>query len=400
MSVSLSDAVKIVTQSAPNPQHRDRALTRCDHRILRTDVFAMRDQPPFVSSAMDGYAVADEGPRQSASVFKVVAESRAGHQYAGAVGPGQAVRIFTGAPVPNGSRRVILQEDCQREGDHITVGPEVWEGKTHIRPAASDFARDDLLLKAGEQLDPYKLSLAAGAGLDRLSVAKKPRIVFVTSGDELVVPGRPAGDDQIYESNSVALINLARRWGAKSRFLGIEADKKRQLVRRIAHIQADLIVTIGGASVGDYDLTKPALRELGYVPDFEKVSIRPGKPTSFGRLEDGQLVLGLPGNPASALVCAHLFLKPFIQAALGQISPTPTMIATGEDLAAGGNFDTFLRARFVTGDDGAQLLSPLGDQDSALIQVFARADALIHRPAGAEAAKTGSLVPYLMLDRR
>jgi molybdopterin molybdotransferase len=364
------------------------------------DVFATRDQPPFVSSAMDGYAVAEEGSDQSTRELQVVAESRAGHQYAGIVEPGRAVRIFTGAPVPRGARRIILQEDCQREGAHITVGSEAYSGKTHIRPAASDFARDDLLLKAGEQLDPYKLSLAAAAGLDRLSVARKPRIVFITSGDELIAPGHTAGDDQIYESNSVALTNLARRWGAKARFLGIEADKKRQLVRRLAHIQAELIVTIGGASVGDYDLTKPALRELGYVAEFEKVSIRPGKPTSFGRLEDGRRVLGLPGNPASAMVCAHLFLKPFIQAVLGQTSQEPNMIAVGEDLPAAGNFDTFLRARFVNKDDGTQVLSPLGDQDSALIQVFARADALIHRPAGSEAVKNGSLVPYLTLDRR
>jgi molybdopterin molybdotransferase len=349
---------------------------------------------------MDGYAVTGDAPSDTPNVFRVIAESRAGHRYDGVVEPGTAIRIFTGAPVPKGTSRIILQEDCERDGQSIMVRSEAWNGKTNIRPAASDFSSDDLLLKAGELLDPYKLSLAAAAGLDRLSVARKPRIVFVTSGDELVAPGQPARNDQIFESNSVGLLDLARRWGAKSRFLGIEADKKRRLVRRLAHVEADLIVTIGGASVGDYDLTKPALRELGYVPDFEKVSIRPGKPTSFGRLEDGQLVLGLPGNPSSALVCANLFLKPFIHAALGQTCPTTRMIAAGEDLPANGSFDTFLRAQFIAGADGTQVLSPLGDQDSALIQVFARADALIHRPAGAEAVSKGSLVPYLSLNRR
>lgn len=400
MSVSLNDAIQIVTQAAPSPEQRERALTACDRRVLTTDVFATRDQPPFMSSAMDGYAVSEDKPSEATREFRVVAESRAGHQYDGTVKPATAIRIFTGAPVPKGTSRVILQEDCERVGDEITVRQEAWNGKSNIRPAASDYSSADLLLRSGEQLDPYKLSLAASAGLKRLSVARKPRIVFVTSGDELVAPGHPVRHDQIFESNSVGLIHLARRWGAKTRFLGIQADKKHQLARRLAHVEADLIVTIGGASVGDYDLTKPALRELGYIPDFETVSIRPGKPTSFGRLEDGRLVLGLPGNPASALVCAHLFLRPFIHAAQGQIIPPASMIAVGETLPDNGSFDTFLRARFLADDDGTQVLSPLGDQDSALIQVFARADALIYRPAGAQAVQKGSLVPYLILDRR
>jgi molybdopterin molybdotransferase len=349
---------------------------------------------------MDGYAIIPPDDWSAeASVFTVIGESQAGARYGGTLAGGQAVRIFTGAPVPLGATAVVLQENVTRQGDQIVINRDGQRDKSHIRPAAQDYASGDTLLSTGERLDAWRLSLAASAGRARLKVARKPRIAIVCTGNELVPPGDPVREDEIFESNSIALVTLVNAWGAKPIFAGLGRDDLPALTARLAAIEADLIVTVGGASVGDYDLVKPALKSLGYIADFERVDLRPGRPTSFGTLPNGTPVLGLPGNPASALVCAQLFLKTFIDNALGR-RPAPEMcLPLAADLAATGPREAFLRAKLVIDSLGRAALHPFSDQDSALIQIFAGAAALIRRPANAPAVAAGDWVQFIPLDR-
>jgi len=399
-AVSVDEALGFVVGRAPSPVVRSRALSRCAGRVLAEAVRAVRDQPPFVSSAMDGYAIIRPETRADDTLtFTVVGESQAGAAYKGRLGAGEAVRIFTGAPVPETATAVVIQENVIREGDRIRLNSDDWKDKSHIRPAAQDFNRGDTILTAGQRLDAWRLSLAASAGQASLRVARKPRIAILCTGNELVPPGQLVRDDQIFESNSIALITLVRAWGGKALFHGLGRDDLAALTARLKEMRADLIVTVGGASVGDYDLVKPALKTLGYVPDFERIDLRPGRPTSFGVLPDGRPVLGLPGNPASALVCAQLFLKAFIEAALGRPPALPASLPLEGDLAANGPREAFLRAQIVTDAAGRSALRPFSDQDSALIQIFARSGALIRRPPGAPAAKAGDWLPFLPLER-
>ncbi|MGA9659409.1 MAG: molybdopterin molybdotransferase MoeA [Asticcacaulis sp.] len=403
-AVTLDEALRLVTARAPEPESRLCKLEAAHGRVLAADVVAGRDQPPFVSSAMDGYALIllpDEV--NLTDPFRVIGESQAGAAYKGALHVGEAVRIFTGAPVPSGTTHVIMQENIEREGDTIRIKaeslPDGNQTKTHIRPQGLDFQIGHTLLMAGERLDAWRLSLAASAGMGVLRVVKKPRIAILCAGNELVPAGDLIGEDQIYESNSIALINLVKTWGGKPKFQGLGRDDLETLTKRLAHISADLIVTVGGASVGDYDLIKPALRQLGYQADFEKVDLRPGRPTSFGVLPDGRCVLGLPGNPASALVCAQLFLKAFIDKTLGVADAPVMQLPLAEDLPANGPREAFLRAQIVTDAKGQSRLLPFKDQDSALIQIFARSNALVRRAGHAPAAKAGDYLPFMPLAR-
>jgi molybdopterin molybdotransferase len=399
-SISVDEAISTIESRAPNPVSTSQPLVRCAGRVLARDVRAIRDQPPFISSAMDGYAVIKpEDWRTETSVFTLIGESQAGARYSGALSAGEAVRIFTGAPVPAGATAVVLQENVTRQGDQIVVNGDGQKDKSHIRPAAQDYASGDRLLCAGERLDAWRLSLAASAGHGCLDVAAKPRIAIVCSGNELVPPGTPVNDDEIFESNSIALVTLVEAWGAEPIFAGIGRDDLGALTSRLAAIDADLIVTVGGASVGDYDLVKPALRSLGYIADFERIDLRPGRPTSFGILPDGTPVLGLPGNPASALVCAQLFLKAFIDKALGKPPITEMRLPLAVGLAATGPREAFLRAKRVIDSLGRANLQAFADQDSALIQIFAGAAALIRRPANSPAAAAGEWVRFIPLDR-
>ncbi len=367
-------------------------------RTLAGAIDATRDQPPFAASAMDGWAIssADYAPDTR---FTIAGESAAGRAYPRAVGPGQAVRIFTGAPVPASADLVIIQEEAKRDGQ--TVRFEAGDApRPHIRPAGGDFRTGDRLLEAGARLDPWRLSLAAAAGRATLEVARRPRVAILATGDELVQPGGDPGPDQIFESGSIALAALVETWGGSAVRLTAAADRAEAIADAVAGVEADLIVTIGGASVGDHDLVKPAMDRLGLILRVETIAIRPGKPTWFGTLNDGRRVLGLPGNPASALVCAELFLRPLLAALTGREAlPAMTVAALAAPLPANGPREHWMRAALSVDAEGRAVASAFPDQDSSLVTVFSRADALIRRPVNAPAALAGERVDVLKLAR-
>ncbi len=368
------------------------ALTEADGRVLAQPVIAHRDQPPFDASAMDGWAVRRADLSAEASL-KIVGESAAGHGHVQPLKPGEAVRIFTGAPVPAGADLVIIQEEAVREGDTVRLGPA--GQPSHVRPRGGDFHTGETLLAAGLKLDPWRLSLAAAAGQAALSVARKPRIVLLATGEELAQPGDTPGPFQIYESGGVGLAAMIRRWGGEPHRLAATGDDLAAIADAVRDVEADLIVTVGGASVGDHDLVKPALETLGLTLAVETINIRPGKPTWFGRLGDGRLVLGLPGNPASAFVCAELFLKSLVLAMQGA-DPQPRLdhMALAQPLPANGPREHWARARLTP--EGVRAFP---DQDSSLVTVFAQADALLRRAANGPAAAEGELVEVLRLER-
>jgi molybdopterin molybdotransferase len=368
------------------------ALAEADGRVLAQPVIAHRDQPPFDASAMDGWAVR-RADLATQTALRIVGESAAGHGYVQPLKAGEAVRIFTGAPVPAGADLVIIQEEATREGDTVRLGPAA--SPSHVRPRGGDFHAGETLLEAGLKLDPWRLSLAAAAGQAALSLARRPRIVLLATGEELAQPGETPGAFQIFESGGVGLAAMIRRWGGEPHRLAATGDDVAAIAQAVRDVQADLIVTVGGASVGDHDLVKPALETLGLILAVETVNIRPGKPTWFGTLGDGRLVLGLPGNPASAFVCAELFLKSLVRALLGA-DPAPRLdsVALAQPLAANGPREHWARARLTP--EGVRAFA---DQDSSLVTVFAQADALLRRPANAPAAGVGELVEILRLER-
>lgn len=403
ITLSVEEAYGFLRQVAPEPRPRKVALRKALGRVLCEPVIASRDQPPFDASAMDGYAICKSltDPVAQSAALSLIGESVAGRRFDGKVEWGECVRVFTGAPVPEGTRAVVIQENVRVTDHGVFIEADGWnDPKTHIRPRGQDFRAGHELLSTGLRLDPWRLSLAAAAGHKSLTVARKPRVALLTTGDELVPPGGHPRADQIFESGSYALMSMIRLWGAKGEFVGQQADDIDDIYTALKDIDADLIVTIGGASVGDYDLVKPALERLGLSYDFTSINIRPGKPTWSGVLKDGRRVLGLPGNPASGMVCAQLFLKPWIEAALGQAeSLTLHHLPSFSDLSSNGPRETYLRGRIVYDAEGLPALKPFADQDSSLISVFSESDALIRRKANAPALKAGERVEYVRLDR-
>ncbi|WP_309643907.1 gephyrin-like molybdotransferase Glp [Phenylobacterium sp.] len=363
-------------------------------RVLAEDVAAVRDQPPFTNSAMDGWAVrAADGPGS----LRIVGESAAGHGYDAELQPGQAVRIFTGAALPAGADSVVIQEDATRQGDQITV-PAATPGD-NIRAAGKDFRVGDVLLRKGTRIDSWRLSLAASAGRAEVAVHRRPTIAILSTGEEIVEAPATPGPFQIYDSGSPALKVMVEGWGARATKRSGIRDRLDAVIEAMETAQADLIVTVGGASVGDHDLVRAAAQALGLSLRVESVAVRPGKPTFFGVLADGRRLLGLPGNPASAFVCAELFLKPLIAAYCGTTAePAMTTARLRQPLAANGPREHWMRAK-LSYDEGSILVQPYGDQDSSLVGVFAAADALLRRRPGAPALAAGDLVDILPLAR-
>lgn len=363
-------------------------------RVLAEEVRAVRDQPPFRASAMDGWAVRSaDGP----GVLTIVGESAAGHGFAGEVKAGQAVRIFTGAAVPAGCDAVVIQEDATREGDQVRV-PQAAQGK-NVRPAGGDFQAGQLLLAPGVRIDPWRLSLAASAGKAELKAYRRPRVALLSTGEEIVEAPAAPGPFQIYDSGAPALAAMIAGWGAAVTRAKPIRDQLDAVIEAMRDAQADLVVTVGGASVGDHDLVRTAAETLGLSYRVQSVAVRPGKPTFFGVLGDGRRLLGLPGNPASAFVCAEMFLHPILNAYQGA-DPRPTMIAARLDgeLPANGAREHWMRAKlsFV---DGEVRIRPYRDQDSSLVSVFAVSDALLRRAPDAPAVPAGEVVEALPLAR-
>ena len=363
-------------------------------RVLAEDVTAVRDQPPFAASAMDGWAVrAADGP----ATLTIVGESAAGHGFEGRVNSGEAVRIFTGAAVPAGCDAIVIQEDARRDGDSVSV-PAVDAG-TYIRPAGGDFTAGAALLERGQRIDPWRLSLAASAGRAELSVHRRPRVALLATGEEIVRAPAVPGPFQIYDSGADALMAMVGAWGGVATRAPPVADRLEAVIEALRAADSELIVTLGGASVGDHDLVRDAAAALGLDMKVASVNVRPGKPTFFGVLADGRRLLGLPGNPASAFVCAELFLRPILSAFTGAPTEPRTITArTAEDLPPNGSREHWMRAK-LTYADGAITVRPYRDQDSSLVSVFAASDALLGRQANAPACAAGSVVEVLPLSR-
>jgi molybdopterin molybdotransferase len=373
-------------------------ITAALGRTLAETLQAARSQPPFRSSAMDGYGVraADlaQGP------FAVLGEAQAGKAYSGTVGAGGAVRIFTGAPVPEGVDVVVPQERARREGDRVWLETPA-RPRANIRAAGIDFKAGEELVRRGTRLNARHVAFIAAAGIACMSVTRRPRVAVLATGDELVPPGAPAAAHQIFDSVSFALAAMIEEWGGQPKRGAVPPDEAEAIAAAAAHAldDADLVVIIGGASVGDYDLVKPALAGLGLSIAVPGIAIRPGKPTWFGTLR-GKPVLGLAGNPAAAMVCAHLFLRPLLQTMLAREpdEAAATALLDGE-LAESGANECYWRARVWTDPDARLRVRPFANQDTSLVSVFAGANSLIRRPAGAGAAMSGETVDVRLLDR-
>jgi len=372
------------------------ALTQAAGRRLAEPVIAQVSQPPADVSAMDGYAVSFADMKMGAAL-KVTGESRAGQPFAGSLKRGEAIRIFTGAHVPPGADHILIQEDAKREGDTVTVTFEQPHA-ANIRRKGLDFSEGDELIPAGLIVTEGAISLAAAANAARVSVRKAPRVGVLANGDELVSQGSKLTTSQIVNSIQPALLALIRRWGAEPVDLGLARDDEADVRRRI-EAPCDVIVTIGGASVGDYDVVRTAFAADGFEPVFEKIAVKPGKPTWFS-VQGRRLVLGLPGNPAAAMVTAQLFLRPLIDALTSaDAAPrAPQRAHTTTNLPAAGSREEYLRAVLSIGVDGAARVTAAENQDSSLLSPFLTANALIRRPPAAPAAAAGDLVEIVMLS--
>lgn len=393
--ISVEEALSIVLSGAEALGSESVTLGHCANRIAAADIVAKITQPPFAASAMDGYAMRAADAKKDARL-RVIGEAPAGAPYAGKVGAGEAVRIFTGGVVPDGADHVIIQEDVARDGDSIVIS-EPQNAPRHIRPAGVDFKEGDLLAAAGARLNQIHGALFAAGNIASVPVFRRPKVAIFSNGDELIEPGGDLKPGEIINSNHYALTALVNHWGGEAVYLGCSQDSEDAIADMFkAGGDADVIVPIGGASVGDYDFVKTAFRSLGGETQFEKVAVRPGKPTWFGALGPARVV-GLPGNPASAIVTATLFLRPLI-VALGGGDPRNVYgegpLATA--LPTNGPRESYLRATFVRGADGERL-RPADNQDSSLLLPFAEADGLIQRLPDADAASEGDVVRYLLL---
>lgn len=392
------DAAQVRLLGAVEPLPVERvALRDALGRYAAADVIATRTQPPFAGSAMDGYAIRYvdlPGP------WRLVGESSAGRRFDGSVAAATTVRIFTGAPLPEGADTILVQEEAERDGDFVRLtgeGPPVLGA--HVRAAGLDFAEGDRLLAAGTRLTPAQLGLLAAGGHGEVGIRRRPRVALLSTGNELVPAGAAPGRDQIVNSNGPMLGTLFAAAGAELLDLGIVPDDRAAIASALhAARDVDLMVTVGGASVGDHDLVLPVLEGEGAAIDFWKVAIKPGKPMLTGTLGSTRVV-GLPGNPVSAFVCAQLFVLPVLRRMAGSPAPLPPLLQarTTAPLAANGPRRDHLRATLAWGD-GAWDVTAAKRQDSSMLGILAASNALIVRPEGAPTAETGSFVPVMPLD--
>jgi len=396
----VADALAAILAGAEPLAEETVALEAAYHRVLARDVAARRTQPPQAMSAMDGYAVRACDASQVGARLKVIGEVAAGRPFDRALGAGEAARIFTGGVIPDGADAVVIQEDTVADGDGITVTEAAVAGR-NVRPAGVDFRQGDVLLSGGSRLTDRDLSLAASMNYPELPVRRRPKLALLATGDELVMPGATPGPGQIVYSNGYALRALARAEGADTCDLGVAADTVEATtagIRRARELGADILVTTGGASVGDHDLVKTSLEAEGVQIAFWKIAMRPGKPMMHGRLGPMRVV-GVPGNPVSSYVCTMLFVVPLIRALSGRktVHHVRQTALLGRDIGANDVREDYLRARLEKRDDGALIATPVNHQDSSLLGNLAAAQALVIRAPLAPAARAGAPCEILHL---
>jgi len=388
----VADALASILQTAKPLPGENAPLAEAAGRVLTEDIAAQTTQPPADVSAMDGYAVRAADLAAVPVTLTIIGEVAAGHPLARDVKEGEAARIFTGGVMPIGTDTVVIQENATRADGTVTINTAAAAGK-NVRRAGLDFAQGDVLLPKGRHLTARDLMLAAAMNHAALPVHHAPKVAVLGTGDELILPGTPAQAGQIFYSNGFALMALARQEGCGVIDLGIVPDRVEDTIaaiRRARSLNADILVTCGGASVGDHDLVQKSLAAEGLALSFWKVALRPGRPVMHGRLGDMQ-VLGLPGNPVSAYVCALLFLVPLIRRLSGRtdLSAVAESALLGTDLPANDERMDFLRATLAPGRDGAPVATPLPIQDSSMMAALAKADCLLIREPHAPAAKAG-----------
>lgn len=368
-------------------------------RVLADGVVARVTQPPKSVSAMDGYAARAADVDRAPAELRQVGEVPAGQSHDGTVGPGETVRIFTGAPLPAGTDCIVIQEITEAEGDRVRVLEPVQAG-TYLRPAGLDFRAGEVGAPAGKRLTSRDIGLAAAMNVPWLTVYRRPRVAILATGDEVVMPGEPLRANQIVSSNGPALAAFVRAQGGEPLLLGIAEDSEESLTRLARGAQgADLLVTTGGASVGKHDLVRGALAREGLDLDFWKIAMRPGKPLMFGRI-GGTPMIGLPGNPVSTLVCGVLFLAPVLARLQGEENPRPPRETAilGADLGENDRREDYLRGRLETAADGSRRATAFQRQDSSMLATLARADCLIVRPPHAPPAPAGSEIEIVPLE--
>ncbi|RST87845.1 molybdopterin molybdenumtransferase MoeA [Aquibium carbonis] len=368
-------------------------------RVLASPVQALRTQPPFDASAMDGYALRARDVAAAPATLNVIGVAPAGKPFPGSVGPGQAVRIFTGAPVPDGADSVLIQENTRITSEGLVEVLEPVRMGANIRRRGLDFAEGEALLPAGRVIDATALALAAAANHAELDVVRRPLVAVLATGDELLAPGSVVGDGQIIASNTFGVALIARQAGARTLDLGIAPDDRDAIsaaIDRALDVGADIIVTSGGASVGDHDLVRDVLASKGGDLDFWKIAMRPGKPLMAGTLA-GRRIIGLPGNPVASLVCSHVFLKPLVAKLAGRTHSADIRTGVfGGPVAANDQRQDYMRARVVEAD-GQIVATPSAVQDSSMLRTLADAGALVIREPFAPAARTGDPCRLLML---
>ncbi|MDR7147176.1 gephyrin-like molybdotransferase Glp [Rhizobium sp. BE258] len=390
---------RLLGSASPIADAQTLPLAAADGRVLAGDLAARLTQPPFNSSAMDGYALRRADAPEPGAELRVIGTASAGHAFDGAIGDGEAVRIFTGAPVPDSADSVLLQEDAEKIDGGIRTKFPVRENQ-HIRPRGQDFRLGETVLTSGTVMDFTRLTVAAGMNHAEIPVLRKPLVAILATGDELLTPGGMPGPSQIVASSGFGIAALVRNAGGEVLDLGIVPDDSAAIteaVRRAEGAGADVIVTLGGASVGDHDLVQATLVAAGMQLDFWRIAMRPGKPLMVGSL--GSIhVLGLPGNPVSSLVCALLFLEPLLRK-LASLPPVKreAIVEAAVDLAANDHRQDYVRASFEMSPDGVRRARPFGKQDSSMMKIFAQADCLIIRPPNALALEAGAPCPVMLL---
>ena len=391
--ISVEEVLSILKMHSPLLQTRRLPLDQCLGRKLSNDIHAKVTLPPANVSAMDGYAVRLSDVATSGAALTVIGEAAAGNPFGGQLQAGEAVRIFTGAEVPSGADHVVVQEVTRRDGDGVTID-EAYAKAANIRKAGIDFTVDDLLVPAGAFIGPAELALAAAANHKDLPVFKRPKVALLANGDELKPPGSSLGRGEIINSNPAALGALITQWGGEPVDLGIAPDSIEAIQAYIQKAStADIIVPIGGASVGDHDHMRAAFKGLSFETIFEKVAIKPGKPTWFAK-KDAQCVLGLPGNPASALVCAHIFLRQLINPDRQHIWQKAKL---GTKLKGNVPRTSFLRAYVEGNQKGELIVTPMANQDSSLLTPFLKTNAFIRLAPNQAALEKDAIVSILHL---